>query len=94
MEKAKLDIQNFLKQNAWGIITAALMLAGNFTMIGFKVESQNRILQDHEFRIRAIELSQQKVLEKLESIEQKTEYIQRKLDGQDEELKEIWKGRK
>ncbi len=94
MEKAKLDITNFIKQNAWGLIVALVMLIGNFTIMSYKVESQNRILQDHELRIRAIEMGQQKVLEKLENIEAKTEYIQRKLDGQDEELEEIWKEKK
>ena len=80
MEKAKLDLTNFLKTNAWGIIIAAAVIISNFAIITAKAEDQSKMLLDHEARIRSIEMKQEMILERLNNIAEDTRFLREKIE--------------
>lgn len=75
MEKAKTDIVQFLKQNAWGILVAVAVILSNISVMSYKTDEQNRVILDHEQRIRAIEIKQEMIMERLNNIQEDTRYL-------------------
>ena len=80
MEKAKFDLTNFLKTNAWGIIIAIVVIISNFTLISAKAEDQSKMLIDHEARIRSIEMKEEMILERLNNIAEDTKFLREKIE--------------
>ena len=80
MEKAKLDLTNFLKTNAWGIIIAAAVIISNFALLSAKAEDQSKMLLDHEARIRSIEMKQEMILERLNNIAEDTKFLRDRME--------------
>ena len=75
MEKAKNELLIFVKNNAWGIIIAIAVFFSNYIVLSSKTEEQGRLLAEHEARIRAMELKQEMIMEKLKNIEKNTNYF-------------------
>ena len=80
MEKAKFDLTNFLKTNAWGIIIAAAVIISNFTLLSAKAEDQSKMLLDHEARIRSNEMKEEMILERLNNIAEDTKFLREKIE--------------
>ena len=80
MEKAKLDLANFLKTNAWGIIIAIAVIISNFALLSAKAEDQSKMLLDHEARIRSIEMKQEMILERLNNIAEDTKFLRDRME--------------
>ena len=80
MEKAKFDLTNFLKTNAWGIIIAIVVIISNFTLISAKAEDQSKMLIDHEARIRSIKMKEEMILERLNNIAEDTKFLREKIE--------------
>ena len=80
MEKAKFDLTNFPKTNAWGIIIAIVVIISNFTLISAKAEDQSKMLIDHEARIRSIEMKEEMILERLNNIAEDTKFLREKIE--------------
>ncbi len=75
MEKAKADLTQFLKNNAWGIFVALAVVISNFAILSAKTEDQGKVIDDHERRIRSIELRQETIIERLNNIQEDTKYL-------------------
>lgn len=75
MEKAKFELTNFLKQNAWGIVITFAVLVSNYGLLSFKTDEQTKTLIDHEQRIRAIEIKQEMIMERLTNIQEDTRFL-------------------
>ena len=80
MEKAKLDLTNFLKTNAWGIMIAIVVIISNFALLSAKAEDQSKMLLDHEARIRSIEMKEEMILERLNNIAEDTKFLREKIE--------------
>ena len=75
MEKAKADFANFIKANAWGIIITLAVLISNYGILSFRTDEQTKMILDHEQRIRAIEIKQEMIMERLSNIHEDTRYL-------------------
>lgn len=80
MEKAKIELTNFLKQNAWGIIITFAVLVSNYGLLSFKTDEQTKTIIDHEQRIRAIEIKQEMIMERLTNIQEDTRYLRQQFE--------------
>ena len=72
MEKAKLELSAFIKNNAWGIIITLAVLISNYGILSFRTDEQTKMILDHEQRIRAIEIKQEMIMELLSNIQEDT----------------------
>lgn len=72
MEKAKLELSAFIKNNAWGIIITLAVLISNYGILSFRTDEQTKMILDHEQRIRAIEIKQEMIMERLSNIQEDT----------------------
>ena len=75
MEKATKDFTQFLKNNAWGLIVAAAVIISNFAILSAKTTDQGKLIEDHETRIRKIELRQETIIERLNNIQEDTRFL-------------------
>jgi len=75
MEKAKLELSAFIKNNAWGIIITLAVLISNYGILSFRTDEQTKMILDHEQRIRAIEIKQEMIMERLSNIQEDTRYL-------------------
>ena len=75
MEKAKLELSAFIKNNAWGIIITLAVLISNYGILSFRTDEQTKMILDHEQRIRAIEIKQEMIMERLSNIHEDTRYL-------------------
>ena len=75
MEKAKSELASFLKANAWGIIITLVVLISNYGILSFRTDEQTKMILDHEQRIRAIEIKQEMIMERLSNIHEDTRYL-------------------
>ena len=75
MEKAKIELSSFLKNNAWGIIITLGVLISNYGILSFRTDEQTKMILDHEQRIRAIEIKQEMIMERLSNIHEDTRYL-------------------
>ena len=72
MEKTKLELSAFIKNNAWGIIITLAVLISNYGILSFRTDEQTKMILDHEQRIRAIEIKQEMIMERLSNIQEDT----------------------
>ena len=84
MEKTKIELTNFLKQNAWGIIITFAVLVSNYGLLSFKTDEQTKTIIDHEQRIRAIEIKQEMIMERLTNIQEDTRYLRQQFEERKE----------
>ena len=75
MEKAKFELSAFIKNNAWGIIITLAVLISNYGILSFRTDEQTKMILDHEQRIRAIEIKQEMIMERLSNIHEDTRYL-------------------
>ena len=75
MEKTKLELSAFIKNNAWGIIITLAVLISNYGILSFRTDEQTKMILDHEQRIRAIEIKQEMIMERLSNIHEDTRYL-------------------
>jgi len=75
MEKAKFELSAFIKNNAWGIIITLAVLISNYAILSFRTDEQTKMILDHEQRIRAIEIKQEMIMERLSNIHEDTRYL-------------------
>ena len=75
MEKTKLELSAFIKNNAWGIIITLAVLISNYAILSFRTDEQTKMILDHEQRIRAIEIKQEMIMERLSNIHEDTRYL-------------------
>ena len=75
MEKAKFELSAFIKNNAWGIIITLGVLISNYGILSFRTDEQTKMILDHEQRIRAIEIKQEMIMERLSNIHEDTRYL-------------------
>ena len=75
MEKAKFELSAFIKNNAWGIIITLAVLISNYGILSFRTDEQTKMILDHEQRIRATEIKQEMIMERLSNIQEDTRYL-------------------
>ena len=80
MEKAKFELTNFLKQNAWGLIVAIVVVISNFTLMASRADLAAKTISDHEQRIRNIELKQEMIIERLNNINEDTRFLREQVE--------------
>ena len=80
MEKASQNLTDFIKANAWGILVAFVIVITNYALLSFRIDASEKILIDHEARLRVIEMRQERISEKLNSIDEKIEYIKKAVE--------------
>ena len=80
MEKAKFELTNFLKQNAWGLIVAIVVVISNFTLMASRADLAAKTISDHEQRIRNIELKQEMIIERINNINEDTRFLREQVE--------------
>ncbi len=80
MEKAKFELTQFLKNNAWGLIVAIVVVISNFTLMASRADLAAKTISDHEQRIRNIELKQEMIIERLNNINEDTRFLREQVE--------------
>lgn len=90
MEKAKFELTNILKQNAWGIVITFAVLVSNYGLLTFKTDEQTKTITDHEQRIRAIEIKQEMIMERLTNIHDDTRFLRQQFEERNQNDTRSW----
>lgn len=80
MEKAKFELTQFLKNNAWGLIVAIVVVISNFTLMASRADLAAKTISDHEQRIRNIEQKQEMIIERLNNINENTKFLREQVE--------------